>query len=63
MSKLRTISSAICFGIGALSPMSASAVAVDLELVLMTDVSGSVSVEDFDQIRTGYRNAFQSASF
>ena len=37
------------------------AAAVDLELVLMADVSGSVDATDFDLQKTGFVQAFQSA--
>ena len=39
-------------------PLSAFGVAVDLELQLLVDVSGSVDGSEFDLQRTGYANAF-----
>ncbi|HTV01149.1 MAG TPA: DUF1194 domain-containing protein [Luteitalea sp.] len=45
-----------------LSAPAAYAVPVDLELVLLTDVSGSVDSGDFALMRDGYAAAFQSAS-
>jgi len=43
-------------------PRAAYAVNVDLELVLLVDVSGSVDATDFALQQTGYVQAFQSAS-
>jgi len=40
----------------------AAATAVDLELLLLVDVSGSVSGSEFTTQKTGYVNAFQSAN-
>lgn len=40
----------------------ARAVPIALELQLLVDVSGSVSTSEFNLQRTGYANAFQSAS-
>jgi hypothetical protein len=40
----------------------ASATPVDLELVLASDVSGSVDATDFNLQKTGYVNAFNSAA-
>ena len=37
---------------------SSWAIPVDLELVLLNDVSGSVSSFDYDLVKTGYRDAF-----
>ena len=37
----------------------ANAIPVDLELVLLNDVSGSVSSQDFNSIKLGYANAFR----
>lgn len=44
-----------------LMPLSAGAVAVDLELLLLADVSGSVDSTDFDTQKNGYVAAFQDA--
>ena len=52
---------AVALGVGAFAP-TASAVPVDLELVLLTDVSGSVDAVDFNLMRSGYVSAFQSAA-
>lgn len=41
---------------------SASAISVGLELVLLTDVSGSVSATEYNLQKTGYVTAFQSAA-
>lgn len=43
-------------------PKSASAVPVDLELVLLADVSGSLDAADFALQRDGYEAAFRDAS-
>lgn len=45
-----------------MSFVATAAPIVDVALVLMTDVSGSVDATDFDLMRTGYVNAFQSAN-
>jgi hypothetical protein len=49
-------------GILALSAQTAPAVPVDLELVLATDVSGSVDGTDFALQRAGFAAAFRSAA-
>lgn len=51
---------AVTFGIAVYAP-TASSVPVDLELVLLTDVSGSVDGTDFNLMKNGYVSAFQSA--
>ena len=48
----------LTFGI---SP-SSWAIPVDLELVLLNDVSGSVSTDDYNLVKEGYRDAFQNSS-
>lgn len=59
----KKIIGASALAIGALFGSSvAQAVAVDLELVLLADVSGSLDQTDFDQQRQGYSNAFRSAA-
>lgn len=45
-----------------IAPPPPPPVAVDLELVLAVDVSGSVDTGEFNLQRTGYANAFQLAS-
>lgn len=47
---------------GILSAPAATAAPVDLELILLTDVSGSVDANDFALMRGGYASAFQSAA-
>lgn len=51
---------AVTFGVAVYAP-TASSVPVDLELVLLTDVSGSVDGTDFDLMKNGYVSAFESA--
>ena len=51
---------ALTCGIAVYAP-TVSAVPVDLELVLLTDVSGSVDDIDFNLMKNGYVSAFQSA--
>jgi hypothetical protein len=63
MQRLRHKLAAAVLATTAVFSTPASAVAVDLELVLLTDVSGSVDTNDFNLLRTGYRDAFQSAAF
>lgn len=59
ISKLRKVGLAALL----LLPMSqAHAVAVDLELILLVDVSGSVDATDYNIQKTGYVNAFNNAA-
>ena len=51
---------ALCAGAVTVWTMgTANAIPVDLELVLLNDVSGSVAAPDFDSIKLGYANAFR----
>jgi hypothetical protein len=52
---------AMTFGMAVYAP-TASSVPVDLELVLLTDVSGSVDGTDFNLMKNGYVSAFESAA-
>ena len=52
---------AVTLGIAVFAPI-ANAVPVDLELVLLTDVSGSVDGTDFNLMKNGYVSAFESAA-
>jgi len=62
MNRKRTflLSGMLCVVLCLVSAQSASA-AVDLELVLLCDVSGSVDSTDFGLIRGGYESAFRDA--
>ncbi len=53
---------AAAFAAAILSAPAVSAAPVDLELVLLTDVSGSVDGADFSLMRGGYASAFQNAA-
>ncbi len=57
-SVMLAIALALCLAV----PQQAAAVSVDLELLLLCDVSGSVDATDFDLIRGGYEAAFRDAS-
>ena len=52
---------AVTCGMAIYAP-TASSVPVDLELVLLTDVSGSVDGTDFNLMKNGYVSAFESAA-
>lgn len=52
----------IAVAASAFSADEAEASTVDLELLLLTDVSGSVDADDFDLFKTGYAAAFRSAA-
>jgi hypothetical protein len=59
---LKTIKIALCAGavtVWMMGTANAMPVKVDLELVLLNDVSGNVTTQDFDSIKQGYANAFR----
>lgn len=58
---LNTLAVAAAFGLP-LTPIEAQNVLVDLELSLVTDVSGSVSSSEYDLMLDGYEAAFRSTS-
>lgn len=58
----KIIASLLAGSVLALGSQTASAVAVDLELILATDVSGSVDAADFAARRSGIEAAFRSGS-
>jgi hypothetical protein len=61
--KLRKLAAMVAVAAAAIAgPAAAANTAVDLELALLIDVSGSVSASEFDLQRQGYVNAFQDAS-
>lgn len=61
--QLKKMLGASALALGALfGSTMAQAVAVDLELVLLADVSGSLDTADFNLQRQGYSNAFRSAA-
>jgi hypothetical protein len=59
---VRNTLAAAAIAVSSLGAPVASAAPVDLELVLLTDVSGSVDAADFALMRGGYAAAFQSAA-
>ena len=61
--KLNKISIAVALAASAIAaPVYAANTAVDLELALLIDVSGSVDATEFNLQRQGYVNAFQDAA-
>lgn len=58
MFKLKILAAAV-LGVAGLTPLSASAIPVGLELALLTDVSGSVDNTEYLLQRDGYVQAFQ----
>jgi len=54
------LSALLLAGVAALAPGEASAVPVDLELVMAVDTSSSVSSSEFNLQRQGYEDAFRS---
>jgi hypothetical protein len=54
--------SASLFAAGFFGTTARAQVAVDLELILLVDVSSSVDATEYNLQKTGYVNAFQSAS-
>lgn len=62
--QLKTLLASLAIAGVAAMPMSANAAnaTVGLELLLLTDVSGSVSTSEYILQKTGYVNAFQSAA-
>lgn len=57
----KILATALCAA-GLLATQQASATAVGLELMLLVDVSGSVSTTEYNLQKTGYVQAFQSAA-
>jgi hypothetical protein len=51
--------SAAALGLTSLAPLNANAVAVNLELALLVDISGSVDAAEYALQKTGYVNAFK----
>lgn len=60
--KMKKIAAALLVAGATLAPMTANAVSVGLELLLLVDVSGSVSSSEYSLQKTGYVNAFNSAA-
>jgi hypothetical protein len=60
--KLKQWMGALAATAALISAPAAHAVAVNLELVLLADVSGSLDATDFNLQRQGYSNAFRSAA-
>ena len=60
--KMKKIAAALLVAGATLAPMTANAVSVGLELLLLVDVSGSVSGTEYALQKTGYVNAFNSAT-
>lgn len=60
--KLRKTLTSVALALGITAAMPASAASVDLELLLLADVSGSLDTTDFNLQRDGYAAAFNSAS-
>jgi hypothetical protein len=62
--QLKTLVAALAIAGAVATPVTASAAntSVGLELLLLTDVSGSVSTSEYNLQKTGYVNAFQSAA-
>lgn len=60
--KMKKIAAALLVAGASLAPMAANAASVGLELLLLVDVSGSVSGTEYALQKTGYVNAFNSAA-
>jgi len=60
--QLKTLVAALAIAGATVIPTTASAVGVGLELLLLTDVSGSVDSTEYNLQKTGYVNAFNSAT-
>ena len=60
--KMKTLAAALAIVGTAALPTTASAVSVGLELLLLTDVSGSVDSSEYTLQKTGYVNAFNSTT-
>ena len=60
--QLKTLVAALAIAGATVMPTTASAVSVGLELLLLTDVSGSVDANEYALQKTGYVNAFNSAA-
>ncbi len=60
--KMKKIAAALLVAGATLAPMTANAVSVGLELLLLVDVSGSVSSSEYSLQKTSYVNAFNSAA-
>lgn len=58
---LNTLAVAAAFGLP-LAPVEAQNILVDLELSLVTDVSGSVSLSEYQLMMDGYESAFRNPS-
>ena len=61
MKRLQKLAATLFVATAFFMPAPASAVPVDLELLLLADVSGSLDVTDFTLQRDGYAAAFQNA--
>jgi hypothetical protein len=60
--KMKKIAAALLVAGATFAPMTANAVSVGLELLLLVDVSGSVDANEYNLQKTGYVNAFNSAA-
>jgi len=60
--KMKTLIAALAIAGAATLPTAASAATVGLELLLLTDVSGSVDATEYNLQRQGYINAFRSSA-
>lgn len=60
--QMKTLVAALAIASATVVPTTASAVTVGLELLLLTDVSGSVDATEYNLQKTGYVQAFQSAA-
>ena len=60
--KMKKIAAALLVAGASLAPMAANAASVGLELLLLVDVSGSVSDTEYALQKTGYVSAFNSAT-